>query len=117
MPKVLIKTPCASAVLAYFGVSGTTWNDRTLKNVWANTLRRNGFNVRSRFSHFAGNEKTVGSSRDKITKIADADIRIKAFVVTVFGHVLVLDRNGDTVVDTDPRKIDRRAIFAVQAVM
>ena len=44
------QTPCASSVLAHFGVSGVTWNERTGRNVWDATLRRAGFTVASRKS-------------------------------------------------------------------
>jgi hypothetical protein len=112
---VLVKTPCASATLNFFGVTGTTWNDRTGKNVWDNTLRRNGFAVRSRLSAL-GSATTVGAARPKIRKIAAKDKDIIAFVARVDGHVLVIDRDGNTVVDTDPRKKDKRKMFGFVAV-
>tara|TARA_B100000780_G_scaffold227664_1_gene166965 strand:+ start:6528 stop:6881 length:354 start_codon:yes stop_codon:yes gene_type:complete len=112
---VLVKTPCASATLKFFGVSGTTWNDRTGRNVWDATLRRNGFAVRSRFSALSG-ATTVGAARAKIRKIAAKDKGIIAFVARVDGHVLVIDRDGNTAVDTDPRKKDKRKMFGFVAV-
>ena len=113
---VLIKTPCATAALAYFGVSGTTWNARTKSNVWPDTLRRAGFAVRSRLSKLNKAETTVGASRAKLAKIAQEESDVIAFVVRVKGHVLVLDTNGQTVVDTDPRKRDKRAIWGLYAI-
>jgi hypothetical protein len=113
----LIKTPCASATLAYFGVTGTTWNERTQRNVWDDTLRRNGYAVRSRASKLSRKESTVGAARGKLASVAAAEPEILAFVARVDGHVLVIDRNGETVVDTDPRKRDKRKLRGVFAVM
>lgn len=113
----LIKTPCASAALAYFGVTGTTWNERTKRNVWPETLRRAGYSVRSRKSKLSKSESTVGAARAKIAAVAAAEPEIRAFIVRVSGHVLVIDREGNTVVDTDPRKADRRQIVGIFAII
>tara|TARA_B110000503_G_scaffold91392_1_gene137963 strand:- start:519 stop:860 length:342 start_codon:yes stop_codon:yes gene_type:complete len=110
-----VKTPCASATLEFFGVKGTTWNERTGKNVWDDTLRRNGYAVRSRMSKL-GSSPTVGSVRAKVAKLAASEPDIIAFVARVSGHVLVIDRDGQTVVDTDPRKKDKRKMFGFVAV-
>lgn len=114
--KVLISTPCAGATLNFFGVEGTTWNNRTKKNVWENTLRRNGFSVRSRKSKL-GKAKTVGAARKVLDKISESEPEIIAFVIRVDGHVLVLDRGGKTIVDTDPRIKDKRKVLGLMAVM
>jgi hypothetical protein len=113
----LIKTPCASAVLAFFGVRGTTWNERTQKNVWADTLRRNGFAVRSRRSKLNRKESTVGAARGKLALIAEQEPLVLAFVIRVRGHVLIVGRTGHTLVDTDPRKNDRRKVENLYAIM
>jgi len=112
----LIKTPCATSVLEFFGVyGGTTWNARTRKNVWPDTLRRNGWAVRSRLSKL-GKRPTVGNSRAKLRAIAKAEPQIKAFVVRVPGHVMIISRNGTTLKDTAPRRRDSRRIVGVFAV-
>ena len=116
MSNVLIKTPCASAALAYFGVTGTTWNQRTGRNVWDATLRRAGYSVRSRMSKLDKGE-SVGGARIDLALIAKKEPQIRAFIVRVKGHVLVVDRSGRTVVDTAPRKRDRRTIRGVWAIM
>ena len=115
MPRVILKTPCASAALNYFGVSGATWNNRTKKNVWKDTLRRGGFSVRSRMSKMPKNA-SVTKCRKKLAQIAKEEPLIKGFIVCVRGHVLVVNRLGKTIVDTDPRKIDRRKVVGVTAV-
>ena len=112
---VLLSTPCASAALRYFGVQGVTYNNRTKQNVWMNTLRRAGFSVRSRASKLPRNA-TVGGIRQKVAEIAAAEPTAIGFVVRVDGHVLVMDHFGSTVVDTSPRKVDRRKVLGIVAV-
>ena len=114
---VLEATTCASAALAFFDVAGTTWNERTRKNVWPDTLRRAGYAVRSRASKLSKREQSVGAARGKIAAIAAAEPAIIAFVARVDGHVLVISREGKTIVDTDPRKADRRKIKGIFAIM
>jgi hypothetical protein len=113
----LISTPCATATLNFFGVSGVTWNERTQQNVWEGTLRRAGYAVRSRASKLSKKEQTVGAARQKIAAISEQEPNIKAFVARVDGHVLVIGRDGQTLVDTDPRKNDRRKLKGLVAVM
>ena len=109
-------TPCAGAMLQYFGCMGVTWNARTQKNVWADTLRRNGYSVRSRYSKIKKGA-SVGGIRKTLTKIAMTEGNIMAFVVRVKGHVLVINCEGQTIVDTAPRKADRRKVISLYAIM
>jgi hypothetical protein len=113
---ILQKQPCASAALKFFGVVGVTWNDRTGQNVWPDTLRRAGYSVRSRLSKLAKSEQTVGAARNKLKQIADNEPCIIAFIMRVKGHVLVIDTNGKTVIDTAPRLRDKRRILGLFAI-
>lgn len=108
-------TGCAGAVLKYFGCMGVTWNNRTEKNVYLDTLRRNGYAVRSRTSQIK-KWSSVGAIRAKLAQIADKEPKIEGFIVEIINHVLVLDRNGQTIVDTDQRTRDRRRVLKVYAV-
>ena len=110
------RTPCASAVLAHFGASGITWNNRTQRNVWDDTLRRHGYAVRSRTSQLPSKGRTVAGIRQKLAQIAAGEPQIQAFAVTVRGHVLVVDRNGQTVVDTAPNYTRRKQVVTVHAI-
>lgn len=109
------KTVCVSRVLGFFGISPekykNTYNARTGKNVWEGILRRNGFAVRSRKSSLPS---TVGATRLKLSKLDDPKGTL--YVVGVDKHILLLDSTGETIVDTDPRKRDRRVIKKVYAV-
>ncbi len=71
--------------------------------------------IRTRFSvrsvKSAVRATTVGAARDKVAKI-----NAVCFVCFVAGHVLLLDSTGKTIVDTAPRKRDRRRITAIYGV-
>ena len=110
-----ITTGCAGAILQYFGCMGVTYNYRTGKNVYLDTLRRNGYAVRSRSSQIRKGS-SVGLIRSKLAQIADKEPMIEGFIVKVTDHVLLLNRSGQTIVDTDARTRDRRKVVTVHAV-
>ena len=68
---------------------------------------RKAYTVRSRGSNVNG--KTVGASREKLTELAAKHNTI-GFIVRVDGHVLFINNEGQTVIDSDPRKRDKRKI-------
>jgi hypothetical protein len=99
------KNICALKVAQALGVHDDT---RYLHNV--NDIvyaARKAYTVRSRGSNVKG--KTVGASRAKLIDLA-AKHNTVGFLVMVAGHVLLIDKEGRTVVDTDPRKRDKRKI-------
>ena len=53
----------------------------------------------------------------EIAEIAADEPNIIAFVARVKGHVIVVGRDGQTLVDTDDRKNDRRKLVGLLAVM
>ena len=116
MNNVLISTPCAGAVLAWFGITGTTWNERTKTNVWMNTLRRHGISLRSVKSQLRKSEQRVGGARKRLAEIAMHDSTITGFIVAVHGHVLLLNTEGKTIVDTSTRQRDKRTILKIYAI-
>jgi len=110
------KTICTSAVLASFGIRHSEYhyseNAGTVKSV----LRRKGYSVRSRKSALRVNTRktTVGQLRKALRKV-DGDEESR-YYVGVVGHAMVLNGAGATVVDTAPRKVDRRRIVHVSIV-
>ena len=82
-----------------------------------------GFQVRSRKSSLKKNS-TVGAARKTIQKLAAKEnqkpifcaAQPVAYIVRVEGHALLMDNDGNTIVDTDPRKADRRKITHFYAV-
>lgn len=101
------KNVCALAVAKALGVDGLV---RYLHNI--DDIKRAAgmrYSVRSRRSALKGD--TVGSLRSKC-KAQGA----LCFIVWIQGHVLLLDSNGATAVDTDSRKNDRRKVRGVWGV-
>ena len=106
-------TPCASAVLTALGVSGFRWTWNGKNNTWVDVLRRNGFAVRSRRSRLP-RSCSVGKARERLAGMDDGPRTVYAVVVP--SHVLLLSRDGRTLIDTAPRKRDRRQVCKVYAI-
>ena len=103
------KTVCTSSVMAYFGIAPSEDNYSQCIRDINRVLRSKGFSVRSRFSTVVTKKfKTVGAIRERIKAL---DVSSGAFYIGVSGHVLVMDREGNTVVDTAPRKRDKRQVL------
>ena len=99
------KNVCVLAVAKALGCENDT---RYLHNisdlVYALRTRHT---VRSRAARTKG--KTIGKVRHLLPAMA-AEVNAKAFIARVSGHVLMLDANGNTVIDTAPRQRDRRRV-------
>jgi len=112
------KGVCVSACLSYFGIQPDqykyTWSKRVGNNHHA-ILRRFGWAVRSRKSTLLKGTKTVGSVRRAIAAYEDYTPDMM-YMVHVSAHVLLLNSKGETVVDTSPRKVDRRRVLNVVAI-
>lgn len=67
------------------------------------------YSVRSVKSKAKGS--TVGAIRKNLSKIG-----AKAYLIHVQGHVLLLSRDGLTIVDTDPRIRDKRKVLGVWGI-
>lgn len=99
------KTRCTTACIESFGIP--TDNLKYVQCVLdvVRVLRQNGYSVRSRASKVEG--LTVGKLRNIIKS---RKLGIGVFLIRVPGHVLLLDYNGKTITDTDPRQRDKRKI-------
>ena len=123
------KTVCVSTCLSFFGVPASAYNytDRGINkggkyatdNRRGTILRRFGFAVRSRLSSVGGYDTSVGKVRAKIAKLDDpAGTKYLAIVHGArTAHAIVLDRDGSTLIDTAPRKNDRRRVAEIHAVV
>ena len=105
-PRNTNKNVCGLMVASVLGVSNTVHYLHTIQDLVRAARTR--FTVRSRLSKL-GKGKSVGAVRAKMIKMAQEE-RALGFILRVDGHVLFVDHNGKTVVDTDPRKRDRRKI-------
>ena len=117
-----MKTVCTSSVIAHFGIPPSTYHYSSSMDDVKRLLRRGGFSVRSRKSACKIPRRiavrrflpSVAKIRPVLRKLNDAaDAR---YLVLVPGHVLLLDGNGKTIVDTDDRKVDRRKVQGVWVV-
>lgn len=111
------KTVCTSHVLAAFGICSSTYHYSGQFAQRAAILRRNGYAVRSRMSRL-GKRKTVGAARSIIPFMGDPP-GSRYELVLVYGdsrHAILLDQQGKTIVDTDPREADRRRVVAIHAI-
>jgi hypothetical protein len=105
-----LRTTCTSAALNYFGVNNHRYS-QTMGDC-VNLLRRAGYKVRSRTSALGRNAK-VCDVKKRLEKVSN---RKGCFLVFVKGHVLVQNSLGITVVDTDPRKVDRRKVTKIYEI-
>jgi hypothetical protein len=113
------KTICVTAVLTALGVDVNSFHyTGSLADNRRNAiLNRNGFACRSRLSKI-GKNCSIGQARKKIAKLDDGDF-VKYMVSVRYGrsaHLMLLDHEGKTLIDTDPRKIDKRRIAGIHAV-
>ena len=109
------KNICTSAVCDYFGVTDQVHYLHTTHDV-VRAIRKE-FTVRSRSSQFRN--MSVARARSKMKEMAEdfeSTSHVWGFLVFVNSHVLFVNRFGDTIVDTDSRKADRRKIVKIYIV-
>jgi hypothetical protein len=107
------KTVCTSTVLGHLGISPGSYRYSGEEDQILAILRRHGYAVRSRMSRLE-DSPSVGRSRTKIQRMRDPLGTM--YLVIVKGHALLLNQEGRTVVDTDPRLRDSREILSIYAV-
>ncbi len=112
------KTICTSHVLGFFHIDPASYHYSGTVAQRSAILRKFGFAVRSRNSAFK-KCTTVGTLRSAIIKYKGDPAPVKYMVrVRCSGttHAILLDSDGTTLVDTAPRKRDRRQVLDVRAV-
>ena len=107
-PKRQCKTVCTSAVLAAMGIDQSNYKYSGKRGQAENIMRRFGYDLKRVGVSKRG--ESVGQIRKKIT----AD-RHKAYYYAVVtwsnkAHAILLNSNGETIVDTARRKHDRRNV-------
>jgi len=113
------KTVCVTACLTYFGVpvDGFHYSGSVHDSRREAILRRHGYAVRSRKSRM-GKATTIGALR-KIIPTWEDPAGTKYLVIVQgsgYCHAMVLDQSGTTVIDTAPRKRDKRKVVKIHAV-
>jgi len=108
------KNICNLRVVQFLGVNHRVNYLHTILDVVR--AARTSYQVRSRKSTLS--KGTIGATRKQIAKKGDSRyyiIRVKSGGV-FGGHAMLLDHAGKTLVDTDPRKRDKRKITHMYGV-
>jgi hypothetical protein len=121
------KNVCGLAILRHLRAENLGRYCHTLPDIVYNLRKK--YTVRSRMSTLApppisGKLRSVGFIRreikaheKKLSKSYDGlNIITHGYLVYVSSHVLFLDTNGDTIVDTAPRHRDHRKVKSVYVV-
>jgi len=98
---------CAMMVAKRIGVADHSRYLHTIQDLVK--ASRKFFTVRSRLSSLK--VKSVGGSRKHCKAIG-----ARLYIAHVKGHVLLLNNEGKTIVDTAPRKIDKRKLISFYAI-
>ena len=114
------KNICALRVAEYLNVEKTVRYLHTITDLVR--AARKSYTVRSRMSKVKG--KSVGAARKALSTISEKENsahpiggKVAGYIIRVKGHAVFVDSNGNTVIDTDPRKADRRKITHCYMVM
>ena len=109
------KNVCALAVAKMLCCDQQTrylhnWRDlqRAIRSLWSMRSVKSYVNAKP--------DSTVGSLRTAMHDYAAKEQHLIAYVIRVEGHVLMIDRNGKTLVDTAPRKRDRRKVLDITGI-
>lgn len=109
------KNVCALAVAKALGVDGATkylhtWSDLERAIRWMWSFR----SVKSKVGYERGD--TVGKLRAKLAKNYGKDPALYLYVAMTDEHVIVLGPQGQTVIDTAPKKRDVRKVWKIYGV-
>ena len=113
------KTVCVSAVLDYLGIRPHQYHSTyTHKsgNRWDQILRRFGYAVRSRRSRLP---KRMDKLKPALRRLNDPHGTVYAVTVWVdddWSHLVLLNKYGQVLVDTNPRLVDCRKVVTVRAI-
>ena len=110
------KNKCALAVAERLHVADEvrylhTWGDimRAVRKLWSMRSVASAVGLTKQ-------PKTVGAMRKKLVDVAKKNPDLLHYLILVEGHVLLINRDGTTHVDTAPRKRDRRQVLSVYGV-
>ena len=108
------KNICTSAVCSALGVINEVRYLQTSEDVVRAT--RKGWQVRSRKSQLRKGA-SVGQARAVAKKLTETESgSVRGYIVFVPGHVLLLDKSGQTTIDTASRKQDKRKVIGFYKV-
>lgn len=111
------KTVCVTACLTALGIPFDSFRvtGSLEKPNYLSIINNNRLLARSRKSYLPKGA-TIGKARKAIAKL---DENLVYFVILKhkgYCHAILLNGDGKTIVDTDPRKADKRKIFSIHAI-
>jgi len=114
------KTVCVTACLTALGVpvDGFSVTGTLGSTNYLNILNRHGFSTRSRKSKMP-KSLTMGKCRKAVAKLNEDALYLVILwdgKRTGYCHAIVVNNQGKTVVDTDPRKRDQRKVHSIHAI-
>lgn len=111
------KTVCVTACLTALGVpfDGFQVTGSLRKANYLQILNKFGFSARSRKSRMP-KSLTIGVCRKAISKLTEDAVYLVVVSGSGYCHAMLLDSFGGTIVDTDPRKRDKRKVHSIHAV-
>ena len=112
-----MKSVCVTACLTALGVpfDGFSVTGTLSKTNYLSILNRFGISARSRKSRMPKNP-TIGACRKAISKLAEQAVYFVVVNGNGYCHAMLLDSNGNTLVDTAPRKRDKRKVHSIHAI-
>jgi len=111
------KTVCVTACLTAIGVpvNGFDVTGSLQSQNYLRILNRHNFSARSRKSKMPKG-LTIGACRKAIAKLDEDAVYFVVVNGSGYCHAMVLNNQGKTVVDTDPRKADKRKVHSIHAI-
>ena len=112
-----MKSVCVTACLTAIGVpfDGYSVTGNLKKANYLKVLNRHGFSTRSRKSKMP-KSLTIGACRKAIEKLGEDALYFVVLNGNGYCHAILVDNKGNTVVDTSPRKRDKRKVHSIHAV-
>lgn len=118
-----LKNVCISYVTNHLGVTDAVTylhtSDDVVRAIRSKYICRSRLSsVRKKGKYGIYKRMTVGKARKTLAKVAAKESNhVLGFYVSVAGHGLFLDADGQTIVDTAPSKRDKRTIYDCYIVM
>lgn len=111
------KTVCVTSCLTAIGVpvDGFQVTGSIQSKNYLSILNRHGFSTRSRKSKMPKG-LTIGACRKAIAKLDEDAVYFVIVMGKGYCHAILLNSEGQTVVDTAPRKRDKRKVHTIHAI-
>ena len=108
---------CAYAVACAGGVEDSVKYLHTIDDLKRAYQSR--FSLASRLSMFGGRNASVAKAKAMMRELPNPlnsrGSECRGYLVWIEGHIILTDCNGNVIVDTDPRKSDRRKVQGIWA--